>query len=129
MEKHVNLLGILFIVFGAMGVIGAFVFFLLIVGGGIFSGTYAGEPRVLYLAGTFGIMITGIILITTLPAIIAGWGLLKFKPWSRILALIVGIINIPGVPFGTALGIYALWVLLKDDTIKLFDASQNQPVS
>ena len=43
---------------------------------------------------------------------ITGWGLLTRQSWARMLALIVGGFNLLDVPFGTALGIYTLWVLL-----------------
>jgi len=42
----------------------------------------------------------------------AGLGLLQRLPWARVLALIVGFLSLLNLPFGTALGIYTLWVLL-----------------
>lgn len=44
--------------------------------------------------------------------LLAGWGLLTWKDWARILAIILGVLNLINFPFGTALGIYTLWVLL-----------------
>ncbi len=44
--------------------------------------------------------------------LIAGWGLLDRQPWARMLAIVVGCFNLLDMPFGTALGIYTLWVLL-----------------
>ncbi len=44
--------------------------------------------------------------------LMAGWGLLERQPWARMLAIILGVLNLINVPFGTALGIYTLWVLL-----------------
>jgi hypothetical protein len=44
--------------------------------------------------------------------IVAGWGLLERKPWARMLAIVLGFLNLLDMPFGTALGIYTLWVLL-----------------
>ena len=44
--------------------------------------------------------------------LIAGWGLLDRQPWARMLAIVVGCLNLLDMPFGTALGIYTLWVLL-----------------
>lgn len=41
-----------------------------------------------------------------------GWGLLSRQPWGRTLALVLGCLNLLDFPFGTALGIYTLWVLL-----------------
>ncbi|HEX5481040.1 MAG TPA: hypothetical protein VFZ08_00270 [Terriglobia bacterium] len=48
--------------------------------------------------------------------IAAGWGLLTHQPWARILTIILGIIALIRVPFGTALGIYTLWVLLPTES-------------
>jgi hypothetical protein len=44
--------------------------------------------------------------------LITGWGLLQREPWARTLALIMGIISLLDMPFGTIIGIYTLWVLL-----------------
>ena len=44
--------------------------------------------------------------------IIASWGLLERQPWARMLAIVLGCFNLLDMPFGTALGIYTLWVLL-----------------
>ena len=47
-----------------------------------------------------------------LLGLIAAWGLLQRESWGRVLALIVGVVALLSLPFGTALGIYTLWVLL-----------------
>jgi hypothetical protein len=44
-------------------------------------------------------------------ALIAGYGLLNRRPWGRIVAIIAAILALIKFPFGTALGIYTLWVL------------------
>lgn len=44
--------------------------------------------------------------------LVAGWGLLERQSWARILAIILAFISLLHVPFGTAIGIYTLWVLL-----------------
>lgn len=40
------------------------------------------------------------------------WGLLERQPWARMLAIVFGCFSLIDIPFGTALGIYTLWVLL-----------------
>ena len=59
-----------------------------------------------------------------LPGIIvefvAGSYLLEFKAWARILAIILGIINLPFFPIGTALGIYTLVIMFNEETKALF---------
>ena len=44
--------------------------------------------------------------------IAAGWGLLAHQPWARMLAIIFGAFSLIDIPFGTAIGVYTLWVLL-----------------
>ena len=53
--------------------------------------------------------------------IIAGIGLLKFQQWARILALVLAVLHVLSFPIGTALAIYAFWVLLKPETTPLFE--------
>jgi hypothetical protein len=43
---------------------------------------------------------------------ITGYALLKVLPWGRVLALIMAFLMLLDLPFGTALGVYTLWVLL-----------------
>ena len=56
--------------------------------------------------------IGAVILAGAVLGIIAGWGLLERQPWARMLAIVLGFISLLEMPFGTALGIYTLWVLL-----------------
>ena len=48
----------------------------------------------------------------SIPGMAAGWGLMKFRSWARILALVLSILALILFPFGTLVGIYGLWVLL-----------------
>lgn len=53
---------------------------------------------------------------------IAGWGLLQHERWARILALVLGFISLfTNIPFGTALGIYTMWVLLSSDSEREYE--------
>ncbi len=120
MEKHINIIAILFIAFGIMGLIGASIVMLIFVAGGIFGGAACGKPGLTFIAGIFGMGITGLILICSIPEIIAGIGLLKFRPWARILGLILAALSLVEFPIGTAFGVYVLWALIHDDTVQLF---------
>jgi len=123
MQQHVKILGILHIVFGAIGV-------LLGIGGLLFFGGIAGivglnetDPDKLMAIPILGI-IGGVVLVTllliSLPGIIAGYGLINFRPWARILTIVLSALNLLNVPFGTMLGIYGLWVLLSTEGEALF---------
>ncbi len=53
-----------------------------------------------------------LLLISAGIGIAIAWGLLERQPWARMLAIIFGCFSLLDMPFGTALGIYTLWVLL-----------------
>jgi len=126
MAQHVKILGILHIIYGSLGVcVGLFVFLIL---GGIagFVGATDHSPdsaMAIPILGGIGGLVFLILLCISLPGIIVGYGLLHFKPWARLLALIMSALELFSIPLGTALGIYGFWVLLKPETEQLF----NQP--
>jgi hypothetical protein len=54
---------------------------------------------------------------------IAGWGLLQREPWARVLVLVVAFVSLfTNIPFGTALGIYTMWVLLPAESEQEYEA-------
>lgn len=44
--------------------------------------------------------------------LIAAWALSEREPWARMYTVVLGAISLFEVPFGTAIGVYSLWVLL-----------------
>jgi len=73
------------------------------------------------ILGAIGGLIALFALLVSIPGIIAGVGLLSFKPWARVLAIVLSIINLINFPFGTALGFYGIWVLFSRDGSALFE--------
>ena len=114
-----------------MGLLFALV--VLLIFGGIAGvvGTNAQSPEaqvavpILAAIGTF---VFFNLLILSLPGIIAGIGLLQFRPWARILTIILSAFELMSVPFGTAIGIYGLWALLSSGGEELFREQKPQPV-
>jgi hypothetical protein len=129
-ERHIKILGILNIVWGAMTAFGGLI--LLAIFGGVFGvlGLAHRAPHADWLGlpvvGIIGGALSLFLLLISAPSIIAGIGLLYFKPWARILAIIMSALHLPNLPFGTALGIYGLWILLSQKGINCFENSLNQ---
>ncbi len=122
MEKHVTLVAVLNIGFGILGIILAI--FVLI---GIFLvNTYAEDYDARRILPIVGAVLFFFLIITSIPEIIGGFGLLKRRPWARILILVVACLDLLWIPFGTIIGIYELWVLLQDKTIQLFNPASNE---
>jgi hypothetical protein len=61
----------------------------------------------------FGLYAIGCLLaVFGVVHIVLAWGLFQREPWARVLGLVIGFMALLRPPFGTALGIYTLWVLL-----------------
>jgi hypothetical protein len=88
MEKHVTILGALYIAFSSLGVLAAIIVFVAIAGGGLLSG----EDKLEAIA--VGSAIAFFLALISVPGIIGGIGILKRKSWARILVLILGFLNL-----------------------------------
>jgi len=124
MEKHIRVLGVLNIVWGALGAIAGLIV-LLVFGTayGIVGIVTPHEPNAaiaLPIIAMIGGAIALFLLAISIPSIIAGIGLYCFKPWSRLLAIIISALHLLNFPLGTALGIYGFWVLFSNDSQSLF---------
>jgi len=125
MRDHVRILAYLHIVFGSLGLLCGLV--VLLVFGGIAGIVGAANPHdmeawhvAIPVLGIIGLAICGFVMLLSIPGIVAGVGLLRFQPWARILTIVLSALDLLNVPFGTALGVYGLWVLLQPETERLF---------
>lgn len=57
--------------------------------------------------------------------LLLAWGLFDRQPWARALGLALGILALLRIPFGTALGIYTLWVLAPEESAREYDQLVN----
>lgn len=117
MEKHITTVAILHIGLSVFFIIlGIFLMFLL-TSVGIISND--NEARgILWIIGT---ALGSFLFIISIPGIIGGIALLRYKNWGRILILILSAIDLMNIPLGTALGIYSIWVLVQPETVALFN--------
>jgi hypothetical protein len=119
MEKHITLAAALNLGMGVLGVLLAIFFFALLVGVGFATH----DPVAMQILSITGTVFAFFFVITSIPQIIGGIGLWKRRSWSRILLLVVSVIELLNIPFGTALGVYTIWVLIHDDTKKILAAA------
>jgi len=114
-ELHIKILGILYLISGILAIFGGIVILVLFAVGGIL----AGEARILPILAIIATVVGCFLLTIGCAKLICGWGLLARKKWSRVFAIIMAIIGLISIPFGTALGIYALWILFKPEAERL----------
>lgn len=121
MEKHVRTLGFLNAGLGIFCIVACITALII----------FEGPSGVLLISAREGSSITtteGFITACALvylflmagPLIMIGLGLLKLQEWARDVGIIVSIFSLAIIPFGTAVGIYNLWVLNSFEVEPLF---------
>jgi hypothetical protein len=124
MDTHVKVLGALQIAFGALGLLAA-VLIVFVFGGAAGIVGASGDPDAMIavpIIGLTGMALVGFLVITSLPSVIIGIGLVRHSPWARIAGIVLSIVALVMIPFGTIVGVYGLWVLFSKDTERLFMA-------
>ncbi len=112
-SEHIRLLGILWLALSALNAVGGVVLYILANTLFVRLPEMSSGPR----AATawlhpFLSVIAVMVLAKAAAGFLAGWGLLEREPWARMLAVVLSFLALFNIPFGTALGIYSLWVLL-----------------
>jgi hypothetical protein len=117
MKKHVTVVGAIHIGFGFLGLIAAVaVFFALNFARSQVGGDETGEMVLRFLSISIPLLIG---FLSTL-GLVGGIGLFTYMPWARYLVIIVAALGCLNIPIGTLKGVYSLWVLMQDETVKLF---------
>jgi hypothetical protein len=130
MATHVKVIAALYLVFGALFVIAAlfssvtFGVFASLAG----SSPEEGAPLGMAILGLTGVALALVLIVIGAPSIVCGWGLLKRRPWGRILGIVLAAIAVIHFPLGTVFGVYVLWVLFQKRTEALFDTPMSGAV-
>ena len=123
MQSHIKVLGVLHIVFGALGIVAGLIAMLVLGGIASFVGVAdrsADSWLAVPILGGIGIFVFVLLLALSLPGVIIGFGLTSQKSWARIAGIVLSALELIHVPFGTILGAYGLWVLLNAETERIF---------
>lgn len=129
MQTHVKVLGVVYLAVGGCMLLAALFLFLTLGGvAGIVGAT--AEPQDAAIAipvlGFAGTALAAFLALFSLPSLITGYGLLNYKPWARVVGIVLSAISLINIPIGTVVGAYGLWVLLNQETERLFN---NLPVA
>jgi hypothetical protein len=121
--SQVDFLGMLFILWGLLTILVGASTLALGVGAValIASGSGGGSQ---FAAGLTAFVFTTLAIIAILwgaAHVAVGVPLRRYRPWSRLVALTLGSVDLVLLPYGTALGVYTLYVLLHEKGKALFD--------
>ena len=118
MRKHVVVVGAIHIGFGFIGLIGAVAVFVAL---RFAKGFVGGEDIPQIVLSFLSVSLPLLIGFMSTLGLVGGIGLLSFQSWARYLIIVVAALGCLNIPIGTLKGVYSLWVLLQDETIKLFE--------
>jgi hypothetical protein len=125
MKRHVDLVGVLFLLWG--GMILVLSLSLLSIGFAATAIGASGNPRVSSAPLAAGLVAAGFFTLAAAGFLFGGvhvWlgtRVRGCREWARAFAIVLAIVDLVLVPFGTGLGIYTLWALLHSGTRRLFD--------
>lgn len=119
MANHVKILGAIYIALSALSLLVALFVAMAVGTAGAIVGT-AADPNdaavALPIIGIAGSALVAFLVVVSLPGLVAGIGLLKMRPWARIVGIVVAILSLLNIPLGTIVGVYGLWVLFNKET-------------
>lgn len=116
MRTHIKIVGIVNLLYSALGVLGAAGVLI----GGIFGSLASLNPVVMIVGTVSSALIAIIVGAISLFGLIAGFALLNHQQWARYVILVVSAFRLFRWPWGTLFGGYSIWVLMHDDTRQLF---------
>jgi len=123
LASHLDFLGVLFIIWGILTLLVGLSTLALSVGAvAIITSVNHGQGGQL-AAGLTAAAFTALAVIAIVwgvAHIAVGAPLRQHRQSARLIALVLGAIDLLLLPYGTALGVYTLWVLLNEKGKKLF---------
>ncbi len=125
MRRHIELVGLLYFVWGSLFVLIGAAFLALAFGTAAIVNSVP-EDRALAAGVTAGVFAAPAAL-SLLWGAVHIWDAVAVrhcKALGRAIALVMAVLDLILLPVGTALGIYALWVLTQDETRALFEQAR-----
>jgi hypothetical protein len=118
MKKHVTVVAAIQIGFAILGLIVAVVLFFVM---DFAKSQVGGDNTAEMVLGFLSVSLPILIGFLSTLGLVGGIGLLAYKPWARYIVIVVNALGCLNIPIGTLKGVYSLWVLLQDETVKLFE--------
>ena len=117
MQKHVTVVASIQVGYSLFLIIAAVVVFIVLRQVAHFED----DREAVYILWAVGTYVPLFLFVLAIPGLVGGIGLFMYKRWARIVVLIVSALDMLSIPVGLIIGVYSIWVLVQDDTVKLFN--------
>ena len=117
MEKHLTVVAALQVGFSVLGILAAIIVYTVLHS----VMHFADDPETVNVLRIVARWVSLFLLVISIPGLVGGIGLFMKKNWARILVLIISVLDLLNIPLGTIIAVYSIWVLVQEDTVKLFD--------
>lgn len=115
-ETHFTVIAIVNLVVAVPGLLlGLGIFLAGLFGAGIVN-AFSDVPALGGLLAAGGFLVGLALAVAAIPGIVSATGLLKRRAWAKPWTVLVAILSLFNFPLGTAFGVYALWVMTRDET-------------
>jgi hypothetical protein len=121
LEDHKKILGVLYIITGALALMAMLVLQAILTT--IYAFAFGDADPQDQAAFQFAmslfkyVQLFGI-MFYCVPSLIAGIGLVLKRSWAMIIALIVAALKLFSFPVGTAIGVYAIWIYAEEQRLR-----------
>ena len=122
MEKHIVIVAVLRLGLSILGLITGVILYVLLSA----FGYLVDDMQVKTVLSIIVNIAMVVLVVLSIPGIIAGIGLLKRKEWARILTLILSALDLVNFPLGTALGVYSIWALVQPEVMAEFKKTNSK---
>ncbi len=120
-REHVRLLSLFWLALSAFNTIGGIALYVVANTVLVHKAAQEGGPPAFLTPLLSAVAI--LLLAKAAFGFIAGWGLLQHEHWARVVVLVLAFVTLfTNIPFGTALGIYTMWVLLPAESEQEYEA-------
>ena len=121
MEKHLTVVAALQVGFSVLGILAAIIVYTVLHN----VMHFADDPETVNVLRIVARWVSLFLLVISIPGMVGGIGLFMKKNWARILVLIISVLDLLNIPLGTIIAVYSIWVLVQEDTVKLFDDQES----
>jgi hypothetical protein len=123
LTAHLHLLWVLQLVWGGIGLLLGVSTLMLAAGAAAIGWTTRGDELAAGITAVAFVLCAALLLAAGAANVWAGKAMKRRQPNGRIATLALAVPNLFILPFGTALGVYAMWVLLHNETRAMFEPS------